>query len=84
MAVARLQLSPAEKVAATGDKSQGQEHSEDGRESRREARPMYVDEAKAVVGLIQGNIVVLVMDLICDTKIRFILEHNGRGGCGCS
>ena len=67
MAVTRLPLSPAAKVAASGDKSQGHEDSKDGRESSREACPVYVDEAKAVVGMIQGDIVGLVMDLICDT-----------------
>ena len=44
---------------------------------------MYVDEAEAVVGLIQGDVMGLVVDLVCNTEIGFIVEHDGRGGRCC-
>ena len=80
MAVARLPLSLAAEVAASGDQSQGHKHCENGRETREEAGPMDVDEAETIVRLVQGDLMRFVVDLTGDTEIGGIVEHNWRGG----
>ena len=82
MSFAGLSLAPSPEVATSGDHGQGQEYGKHGGEPSRERCPVYVDETKPIVGLIKGNIVGLVVDVVVDAEVGLILEDDGgsRGG----
>ena len=40
---------------------------------------MHVDKGKAIVGLIQCDVVGLVVDRVCDRQVSLILEVEGGG-----
>ena len=58
-------LAPMEEAAAC-DEEPGHHDGEDGRESSAEGCPMDIDKGKAIVGLIQCDVVGLVVDHVCD------------------
>ena len=45
---------------------------------------MYVDETEPIVGLIEGNVVGLFVDVVMHAEVGFILEdyRGSRSGCG--
>ena len=52
-----LTLAPATEVAAASDEESCQHDGKDGRESRAEGCPVYIDEAESVVGLVECDVV---------------------------
>ena len=44
---------------------------------------MYIDKGKAIVGLIQCDVVGLMVDGICDGEIGRVFEMEGWGNSGC-
>ena len=59
----RLALTSATEVAARGDRQSDQNHSEDGGQARGKAGPVQIDEADAVIRLVEGNVIGRVGDI---------------------
>ena len=74
-----LSLVAAAKIAATGDQSQGHEHSEDRGEFGGKQSPMDIDKTEPVVALVKADVFGFVQDVICDTEVGLLVEDDGRG-----
>ena len=83
MASVWLSLPPAAEIT-TSSNEEGDEHGKYGGKARAEARPMDIDEAKSMVGLVQVDVAGFMVDFVVDGKVRIVLEEHGRGGSSCS
>ena len=60
----RLTLTSATEVAAQGDRQSDQDHGEDGGQASGKAGPVQIDEADAIIRLVEGDVIGGIVTLV--------------------